>query len=117
MEINHEVKENPAPGNAIVSTHEDRITTVDFFDASRAKSALMVATMISTSSMIPEAYQRRPENVLVALMRSARLGVDPFSCMETTYVVKGKVGHEAKFIIALLNTCGKFKGPIRYDFE
>jgi hypothetical protein len=111
-------KQNPnSETSVMVSSHEDRLTTLDLFDPIRTKSALMVASQIAASSMIPEAYRSRPENVLVAMMRSARLGVDPFAYMEASYVIKGKVGHEAKFMIALLNTCGKFKGPIRYEFE
>jgi hypothetical protein len=103
--------------SVIVSNHENSITTNDMFDQARAKSAMMVATQISTSSLIPEHYQRRPENVMVAMYRAARLGMDLFSYMEVTYPVHGRLGHEAKFVVARINSSGKFKGPIRYEFK
>ena len=115
---NQKADERPMPNNGVlVSTHETQITTVDMFDQSRAKGALMVADMISTSSLIPIHYQRRPENVLVAMYRSARLGMDLFAYMETTYPVNGRIGHEAKFIVSLINKSGKFKTPLLYEMS
>jgi hypothetical protein len=105
-----------AQGNgALVSSQHAQITTVDMFDQTRAKGALMVADMISTSSLIPDHYQRRPDNVLVAMYRSARLGMDLFAYMETTYPVNGRLGHEAKFVTSLINTSGKFRTPLLYE--
>lgn len=101
--------------SVMVSNHENSITTSDMFDSNRAKSAMMVATQISTSSLIPEHYQRRPDNVMVAMYRSARLGMDLFAYMETTYPVKGRLGHEAKFVVSLINKSGKFKTPLLYE--
>jgi hypothetical protein len=37
--------------------------------------------------------------------------------METTYSVSGKTGHEAKFIVSLINNSGKFKTPLLYRLE
>lgn len=103
--------------SVMVSSSKDQITTVDMFDQNRAKSALMVASTIAASSLIPAHYHRRPENVLVAMYRSARLGMDLFAYMEITFPVNGKMGHEAKFIVSRINTSGKFKGPVRYEFS
>jgi hypothetical protein len=102
-----------------VQVHDgrDSITTVDMFDASKTTNALRLAAELAASNIIPERYQQKPANVLVALMRSARLGVDPFSYMETTYAVGGRTGHEAKFIVALINNSKKFKTPLLYRFE
>jgi hypothetical protein len=119
MEKKPEVKTGPAPQSpgtsAMVPVSETQITTVDMFDQNRAKSALMVAATIATSSLIPEHYQRRPDNVLVAMYRAARLGIDLFAYMEVTYPVHGRLGHEAKFVVSLINTSGKFKTPLMYE--
>lgn len=98
-----------------VSSIKNQAVNVTMFDQSCAKSAMMVATMISTSSMIPSHYQNRPENVLVAIYRADRLKMDVFAYMDTTFPVNGKTGHEAKFVVALLNKSGTYKGPIRYE--
>lgn len=103
------------PKTAIVSAQQ--ITTVDMFDQGRAKGALLLADRIATSSIIPEHYQMRPDNVLVALYRSARLGMDVFAYMETTYPVNGRLGHEAKFVTSLINNSGKFKTPLLYEMS
>lgn len=113
---NQKNNERPMPKNGLlVPTHEAQITTVDMFDQNRAKGALMVADMISISTMIPFHYQRNPANVMVAMYRSARLGMDLFAYMETTYPVNGRFGHEAKFIVSLINKSGKFKTPLLYE--
>jgi hypothetical protein len=115
---NQKINEGPAPGTRVlVSSKENQFLTVDMFDQSRAKSALMVASTFAASSLIPEHYQQRPENVLVAMYRSARLGMDLFSYMETTYCVHGRLGHESKFVVSLINTSGKFKTPLMYEMS
>lgn len=111
---NQDVK-NTQETSVIVSSHENSITTNDMFDQARAKSALMVASSIAASNLIPFHYQRHPENVMVAMYRAARLGMDMFAYMETTYPVNGKLGHEAKFIVALINKSQKFKSSLRYE--
>jgi hypothetical protein len=113
-----EKQEQKSPGTGVmVPTPENQITTVDLFDQARAKSAMMVAAQIAASSLIPDHYQRRPENVMVAMYRSTRLGMDLFAYMETTYPVHGRLGHEAKFVVSLINTSGKFKTPLMYEMS
>lgn len=116
---NLKVNDGPAPGNSteVLVQSRDQITTVDMFDQTRAKGAIFLATEISNSSLIPEHYQRRPENVLVAMYRAARIGVDVFAYMETTYSVGGRLGHEAKFVVSLINTSGKFETPLLYKMS
>lgn len=115
---NQKINDGPAPGNgALIFTHDAQINTVDMFDQNKMKGALLIADKFSTSSLIPMHYQQRPDNVLVAMYRSTRLGMDVFAYMETTYPVNGRLGHEAKFIVSLINNSGKFKTPLLYKLD
>ena len=69
------------------------------------------------SSLVPAQYQGQPDNCFVALQLAVRFDSDPFMVMQHTYVVKGRPGLEAKFIIGLVNTSGKFRGPIQWRLE
>lgn len=75
-----------------------------------------VANLYSRSSMVPEHYQKQPENCLIAAQMAQRCKVDIFMFMQNSYIVHGKPGIEAKLAIAMLNASGKIKGRVRYDF-
>jgi hypothetical protein len=118
--MEQQVKPGPAPQSpetSVIVSHQQQDQCVDLFNPTILKNALAFATELAASSMIPEHYQRRTQNVLVALMRARRFGMDPLAYMDTTYPVNGKIGHEAIFVRAILNNSGKLKGPIRFRFS
>jgi len=45
------------------------------------------------------------------------MGVDPMMLLQNIHVINGRPGMEAKFAIALCNSKGVFKGPIRYELK
>lgn len=78
------------------------------------KQAWQMANYYAKSSLIPSHYQGKPENVLIAVTRANRLGVDPLFLMEASYIIGGKLAFEGKFVIALLNGCKRFS-PLRWE--
>jgi hypothetical protein len=92
-------------------------TEISVFDTARMDALFNFAKKISVSSLIPEHYQNNPSNCFLAMWKSERMGMDFHSFMQVSYVLKGKFGYEAKFVIARLNTSGKFKGPIRWKAD
>lgn len=94
----------------VVSKHE-----ISVFDTDRMDALFKLATKISNSDLIPDHYRDKPSNCFLAMWKSERMGMDFHSFMQVSYVLKGKFGYEAKFVIARLNTSGKFKGPIRWS--
>ena len=113
-----QMNEQTAHGTSVMVSHGRQNTqTIDVFSQNKTKELILAADKIATSSMIPEHYQRRPDNVLVAMYRSTRLGVDLFSYMEKTYMVHGKVGHEATFTISMINKSGLFETPLLYEMS
>lgn len=76
-----------------------------------------LAKIFSDSTMVPSHFQKHHEDCFIACQMALRLRVDPFMLMQSTYVVHGRPGMEAKLVIALANARGCFKGPIQYDMS
>lgn len=72
-----------------------------------------VAKMFSSSSLIPDTFKGNIANCTIALEMAHRMGANPMAVMQNLYIVHGKPGWSAQFIIACLNQCGKFS-PIRF---
>jgi len=87
-----------------------------FGSAENFETAQRMANCLSNSSIIPTAYQKKPENCLIALDMANRMGANPIMVMQNLYIVHGNPGWSSKFLIACLNQCGKFS-PLRYEFE
>lgn len=84
-------------------------------------TAWTMATNLANSTIVPVQFQKAktPEavaNCLIALEMANRIGASPLMVMQNLYVVYGNVGWSSKFLIASLNTCGKFS-PLRYEYE
>lgn len=74
------------------------------------------ARAFATSTLVPEAYRDNPANCMIALELSARIGASPMLVMQNLYVVHGQPGWSAKFLIACVNTCGRFT-TLRYEWR
>lgn len=86
-------------------------------DTARFEHMWRVAQMFSKSGMVPEHYQGKAENCMIACMMAVRMGVDPFMFMQNSYMVKGKPGLESKLVIALINSSGLFEDSLDYEIE
>lgn len=75
--------------------------------------AQRVAKMLSSSSLIPEAYKGNIQNTLIALEMANRIGASPLMVMQNLYIVQGKPSWSSSFIIASLNSCKRFS-PLRF---
>ena len=86
--------------------------------------------MLSSSTLVPEIYRRwkvdknndRTENpaglsnCVVALNMATRLGADVLMVMQNMHVIEGRPSWSSTFIIATINSCGKFS-PLRFDLS
>lgn len=72
-----------------------------------------VAKMFSSSSLIPDTFKGNIANCVIALEMAHRMGANPMAVMQNLYIVHGRPGWSAQFIIACLNQCGKFS-PLRF---
>lgn len=82
------------------------------------EQAMRMAKCLSSSSIVPEAYRGETglANCIIALEMANRIGASPLLVMQNLYMVHGNPGWSSKFLIATLNTCGKFT-PLRYEHE
>jgi len=73
-----------------------------------------VAKMFASSDLIPDAFKGKIPNCVIALEMAHRMGANPMAVMQNLYIVHGRPGWSAQFIIACLNQCGKFS-PLRFE--
>jgi hypothetical protein len=89
-----------------------------FLNEQRFEFAQRIGKMLSASTMVPEHFKNNLGNCLIALNMSERLGIDVFGLMQTSYVVHGRPGFEAKLLIALFNSrTDLFIPPLRWEMK
>ncbi len=91
---------------------ENRTLSV-FTDASTFEAGMRMAEALSKSRMIPADYQGKPENTLIAIEVAQRTGASPLAVMQNLYIVHGRPGWSAQYIIAAINASGKYS-PLRF---
>lgn len=89
--------------------------------------AQRISKMLADSTIVPEVYRGKVSNCIIALEMANRIGVSPLMVMQNMHIIKGKPGWSSPFIIASLNTCGRFteldfrqvgqKGTDSYGYE
>jgi len=85
------------------------------FDApGNFEHAQRVAKMLCSSNLVPLDFQNNIQNTLIALEISNRIGASPLMVMQNLYIIHGKPSWSSSFIIAAINTSGKFT-PLRFD--
>lgn len=73
------------------------------------------ARLFAASSLVPKEFQGNIPNVVIAANMAKRLGADILMTMQNLYVVHGRPGWSAQFLIATFNTCRRFSA-IKYRF-
>jgi len=93
-----------------------------------------VAKALAGSTLVPAQYRAFTEvkeygkvvghqpngaglpNCIVALNMAQRMGADPLMVMQNLYVIEGRPSWSSQFIIASINSCGRFS-PLRFDIS
>lgn len=88
-----------------------------FFNPAKFEHAFRVARLFASSDLVPKNFQGREANCIIAINYAERVGLDPFMTMQNMYVVHGRPGIEAKFVIALINQSGKYSEPLKFRFD
>lgn len=73
-----------------------------------------VAKCYTSSQLVPTTFQNNVPNVILALEMAQRIGATPISVMQSLNIIHGKPSWSSQFIIAAINSCGRFH-PLRYD--
>lgn len=75
--------------------------------------AQRMAKMLAASQLVPTAFQGNIPNCMIALEMASRLGASPLSVAQNLYVVHGNPSWSAQYVIAAVNSSGKFQ-PLRF---
>jgi len=75
-----------------------------------------MAVALSKSDLVPKAYQGNVPNVLIAMELANRTGASLLMVMQSLYVVHGRPGWASSFLIATVNSCGRFT-PLRFQYQ
>lgn len=78
------------------------LSKVGFNNLEGLGEVMEFAQMISKSSMVPKDYVGKAENILVAVMMGAELGLKPFSAMQNIAVINGRPSIWGDAVLALI---------------
>ena len=90
--------------------------TTAFSNAASFESAQRMALALVSSNIVPEQYRGKDNigNAIVALEMAQRIGASPLAVMQNLNIIHGRPSWSSTFIIAALNSCGRF-APIRFE--
>ena len=74
-----------------------------------------VANLFAASQLIPSHLRGKVQDCFIALHVAQRMNEDPLTVMQNMYVVSGKPGWAASYMIARINKSGLIKGRITWD--
>lgn len=120
-------------------TAAPQASSVGFLNVESFEFSQRVANMLSNSTLVPEQYraitkvkvgkdnfgnmQFRDEpnpnglsNCIVALNMANRMGADPLMIMQNLYLIEGRPSWSSQFIMASINSCGRFSS-LRFEVE
>ena len=121
---NEKQPENGKPAQ-VPAVREIRVVTdtgplAYIWDTARFEHAFRIATAMAHATLIPDhlhqtrkgeqfTFEQVKANCFRIVNQALRWGVDPFSIVDDTYVVGGKLCYQSKVIAALVNT----KAPLK----
>jgi hypothetical protein len=84
-------------------------------DSELMAQAWKAANFLAESNLVPQNYQKKPNDALIALDIANRTGMNPLNVMQNLYVVKGKPSWSGQMCIALVNNSKRFT-PLEFVF-
>lgn len=90
--------------------------SMSFFNLEGFELMQRIAKAFSSSDLVPTQYQNSLPNCMIALDMAQRIGANPLMVMQNLYIVHGTPGWSSKFLIATVNTCGRFSA-LRYEWK
>lgn len=108
-------QEAPSSSSKLVIHGDDATGSIAAFSShANFQAAARMANALAQSTVVPAAYQGSPANCLVAMELASRTGASVMMVMQNLYVIKGKPSWSGVFLIACVNSCGRFS-PLRYE--
>ena len=95
----------------------------NFFDPMQFNTMQRVCKMFASSELVPDMYrvtdknseEKATANCMIAIEIAQRIGASPLMVMQNMTPIYGKPSWSSKFLIATVNTCGRFN-PLKFRF-
>jgi len=104
----------PGEIQAVPKTTPAPISAFSSFDA--FENAQRMAQLLAASKLIPTEYQNNIPNCVIAMEMANRIGTSPLPVMQSLVIVHGRPTWAAQWIIAAINSTGKFS-PLRFEIS
>lgn len=72
------------------------------YEPENLREAATLAKYLATSNLVPKAFQNRPQDLLLVLMRGAELGVSAATAIQNAHVIDGKVAFSADLLTGVI---------------
>lgn len=110
--------------NLEITKNNNSPAQFNFFDAEQFAVMQRVSKMFSMSELVPDMYkpsdkispEKATANCMIALSLAQRMGADPLMVMQNLVIIYGRPSWSSKFLIATVNTCGRFEA-LKYKFK
>lgn len=108
----------PAATTTALATQRTEIVRLSMDTVQGFEALQRAAKLLCASSLVPERYRGAEglPNAVIALEMATRIGASPLMAMQHLYVVHGTPGWSAQFVIASVNSCGRFSA-LRYEWK
>ena len=94
------------------------LTGANIFSNSTAFNlAARMSKVFSESTIVPKDYQGNPANCMIAIEMAVRLKLSPMMVMQNLYIVSGRPVWSSQFVIAAINSSGKYKTELQFDMS
>jgi hypothetical protein len=95
----------------------------NFFDPVQFETMQRVCKMFANSELVPDMYkitdknpiEKAMANCMIAVEMAQRIGASPLMIMQNMVIIYGRPSWSSKFLVATVNTCGRFN-PLQYRF-
>jgi hypothetical protein len=100
--------------NQLAKTNQE--VAFNFFDPQQFETMQRLCKMFANSELVPDMYkvtkdnpiEKAMANCMIAIDMSTRIGASPLMIMQNMVVIYGRPSWSSKFLIATVNTCGRF---------
>lgn len=80
-------------------------------------AAEKIAAVLAKSPMIPKEYFKNPDNIVIAMLRGQRLGLDPIQSMEAIAMVNGKATLYGDHFLGVIIAASGYQGHDEMTFD
>jgi len=79
--------------------------------------AMRLAEIMAQGRLVPAHLQKSPADCLAVILQSIRWQTDPFATAQCTSVISGKLMFEGKLTTAVINTSGRIRGRLHFEYD